>query len=35
MKELPVFLLNGFLEAGKTTLIKDIVENNEKRESWI
>lgn len=30
MKELPVFLLNGFLESGKTTLIKEIVENNEQ-----
>ena len=29
MKEVPVFLLNGFLESGKTTLIKEIVENNE------
>ena len=29
-KELPVFLLNGFLESGKTTLIKEIVENNEQ-----
>ena len=28
MKEVPVFLLNGFLESGKTTLIKDICENN-------
>ena len=27
-KELPVFLLNGFLECGKTTLIKEICENN-------
>ena len=30
MKELPVFLLNGFLESGKTTLIKEIVENNDQ-----
>ena len=29
-KELPIFLLNGFLESGKTTLIKEIVENNEQ-----
>jgi len=29
-KELPVFLLNGFLESGKTSLIKEIVENNEQ-----
>ena len=29
MKELPVFLLNGFLESGKTSLIKEIVENRE------
>lgn len=34
MKELPVFLLNGFLEAGKTTLIKDIVENNESYHNY-
>lgn len=27
-KELPIFLLNGFLESGKTTLIKEICENN-------
>lgn len=29
-KELPLFVLNGFLESGKTTLIKEIVENNEQ-----
>ncbi|MBQ3253049.1 MAG: hypothetical protein IJA65_00700, partial [Acholeplasmatales bacterium] len=29
MKEVPLFLLNGFLESGKTTLIKEIIENNE------
>ena len=29
MKEVPIFIVNGFLESGKTTLIKDIVENNE------
>ncbi|MCR5231616.1 MAG: hypothetical protein K6B64_03115 [Acholeplasmatales bacterium] len=28
-KEVPVFLLNGFLESGKSSLIKEIVENNE------
>ena len=28
MKEVPLFLLNGFLESGKTSLIKEIVENN-------
>ena len=28
-KEVPVFLLNGFLESGKTSLIKEIVENND------
>ena len=28
MKEVPVFLLNGFLESGKTTIIKEIIENN-------
>jgi Ni2+-binding GTPase involved in maturation of urease and hydrogenase len=30
MKELPIFLLNGFLDSGKTSLIKEIVENNEQ-----
>lgn len=29
MKEVPLFLLNGFLESGKTTIIKEIVENND------
>ena len=28
MKEVPLFVLNGFLESGKTTLIKEIIENN-------
>ncbi len=28
MKEVPLFLINGFLECGKTTLIKEICENN-------
>lgn len=28
MKEVPVFVLNGFLESGKTTIIKEIIENN-------
>ena len=26
-KEIPVFLFNGFLDSGKTTLIKEIIEN--------
>lgn len=29
MKEVPIFIVNGFLESGKTTLIKDIVEHND------
>lgn len=29
MKEVPLFILNGFLESGKTTIIKEIIENNE------
>ncbi len=28
MKEVPVFVLNGFLDSGKTTIIKEIIENN-------
>ena len=30
MKEVPLFLINGFLECGKTSLIKEIVENNQE-----
>ena len=33
MKEVPLFLLNGFLESGKTTLIKEIIENNENYQN--
>ncbi|MGM9968944.1 MAG: GTP-binding protein [Anaeroplasma sp.] len=33
MKEVPLFVLNGFLESGKTTLIKEIIENNENYQS--
>ena len=33
MKEVPVFLLNGFLESGKTSLIKEICENNESYQN--
>ena len=29
MREIPLFVVNGFLESGKTTLIKEIIENNE------
>lgn len=29
MQEVPLFVVNGFLESGKTTLIKEIIENNE------
>ena len=29
MKEVPIFIVNGFLESGKTSLIKEIVENND------
>ena len=28
MMELPLFIVNGLLESGKTTLIKEIIENN-------
>lgn len=28
MKDIPIFIVNGLLESGKTTLIKDIIENN-------
>ena len=28
MKEVPLFILNGFLDSGKTTIIKEIIENN-------
>ena len=28
MVEVPVFVINGFLESGKTTLIKEIIESN-------
>ncbi len=28
MIEIPVFLINGFLESGKTTLIKDVISSN-------
>ena len=27
--QIPVFLFNGFLDSGKTTLIKDIIESEE------
>ncbi len=30
MVEVPVFLINGFLESGKTTLIKSIINNDSK-----
>ena len=33
-KEVPVFLLNGFLESGKSSLIKEIVENNENYHNY-
>ena len=33
MKEVPLFLVNGFLESGKTTLIKEIVENNTEYQN--
>ena len=28
MVEVPIFIVNGLLESGKTTLIKEIIENN-------
>ncbi len=30
MVEVPVFLINGFLESGKTTLIKDVIERDSQ-----
>ena len=33
MKEVPLFLINGFLESGKTSLIKEIVENNTEYQN--
>ncbi len=33
MKEIPLFILNGFLESGKTSIIKDIIENNENYQN--
>lgn len=33
MKEVPLFILNGFLESGKTTIIKEIIENNENYQN--
>ncbi|MBE6137005.1 MAG: GTPase [Erysipelotrichaceae bacterium] len=29
MREIPLFIINGFLESGKTTIIKEIIDNNE------
>lgn len=34
MKEVPLFIVNGFIESGKTTLIKDIIENNENFQNY-
>ena len=28
MTEVPIFIVNGLIESGKTTLIKEIIENN-------
>lgn len=33
MKEIPLFVLNGFLESGKTTIIKEIIENNDNYQN--
>jgi len=33
LKEVPLFLINGFLESGKTSLIKEIVENNTEYQN--
>lgn len=32
-KEIPVFIFNGFLDSGKTTLIKEIIEGDERYQS--
>ena len=31
MKEVPIFIVNGFLESGKTTLIKEIIETKQDK----
>lgn len=33
-KEIPVFLFNGFLDSGKTTLIKEIIEREEAYHNY-
>lgn len=33
MQEVPLFIVNGFLDSGKTTLIKEIIENNENYQN--
>ncbi len=33
MVEVPIFIVNGLLESGKTTLIKEIIENNASYQS--
>ena len=29
MKELPIYILNGFLDSGKTSFLKDTLDNEE------
>ena len=33
-KEIPVFLFNGFLDSGKSTLIKEIIESEENYQNY-
>lgn len=33
MVEVPLFIVNGLIESGKTTLIKEIIENNESYQA--
>ena len=33
-KEIPVFLFNGFLDSGKTTLIKEIIESDKAYQGY-
>ena len=33
-KEIPLFLFNGFLDSGKTTLIKEIIESDKAYQGY-
>ena len=34
MANVPLFIVNGLLESGKTTLIKEVVENNVSYQEY-